>query len=43
VTCGGWKPEDLRGATAVYADVADLLDRYDTSLLADLAQARSSA
>jgi phosphoglycolate phosphatase-like HAD superfamily hydrolase len=33
VTCGGWRREDLKGAVAVYADPADLLDKYDSSLL----------
>ncbi|CAN5716658.1 HAD family hydrolase [soil metagenome] len=32
--CGGWSDEELRGAAEVYADPADLLRRYDQSLLA---------
>jgi HAD superfamily hydrolase (TIGR01509 family) len=35
VTCGGWSAEELDGAAAVYADPADLLRRWDQSLLAD--------
>jgi phosphoglycolate phosphatase-like HAD superfamily hydrolase len=30
---GGWTDDDLRGAVAVYADAAELLDRYDGSPL----------
>jgi HAD superfamily hydrolase (TIGR01509 family) len=33
LTCGGWTDVELRGAAEVYADAADLLARYDTSLL----------
>jgi phosphoglycolate phosphatase-like HAD superfamily hydrolase len=40
--CGGWTREELRGATAIYADVADLLDRYEASVLAELARAGSA-
>jgi HAD superfamily hydrolase (TIGR01509 family) len=29
--CGGWQDHELRGASAVYADPSDLLDRYDES------------
>ena len=29
--CGGWDESDLSGATAVYADPADLLARYELS------------
>ena len=29
--CGGWNREDLRGASAIYASPADLLDHYDES------------
>ena len=29
--CGGWRPEELRGATAIYADPAELLREYDRS------------
>lgn len=34
--CGGWSEEDLRqaGCIAVYKDPADLLEHYDSSLLA---------
>jgi HAD superfamily hydrolase (TIGR01509 family) len=31
VRCGGWSDEALRGALAVYADPADLLQHYDSS------------
>ena len=36
VTCGGWSERDLKdaGCAAVFSDVADLLARYDDSLLA---------
>ncbi len=40
VTCGGWTRDDLRGATAVYDDVADLLAHYDSSILRELAGAK---
>jgi HAD superfamily hydrolase (TIGR01509 family) len=33
LTCGGWTEAELRGAAECYADPADLLARYDTSLL----------
>jgi len=36
LTCGGWRPEDLEGAVAVYADPADLLAHYDSSVLSTL-------
>lgn len=29
VRCGGWKDEDLAGATAIYDDPADVLDNYE--------------
>lgn len=32
--CGGFRDEDLRGALALYDAPADLLERYDESLLA---------
>lgn len=32
--CGGWTDDRLRGAVAIYDDPADLLARWDTSLLA---------
>jgi HAD superfamily hydrolase (TIGR01509 family) len=31
---GGWRSADLRGAAEVYADPADLLARYETSIFA---------
>lgn len=33
VRCGGWSDVDLRGAAAIYDGPADLLARYDRSLL----------
>jgi phosphoglycolate phosphatase-like HAD superfamily hydrolase len=33
VECGGWSAAELQGAVAVYADPADLLRRYEESLL----------
>ena len=33
VRCGGWSDVDLRGAAAIYNGPADLLARYDRSLL----------
>jgi HAD superfamily hydrolase (TIGR01509 family) len=38
--CGGWGRADLRGASEVYADPADLLARYDTSIFARIRAAR---
>jgi HAD superfamily hydrolase (TIGR01509 family) len=32
--CGGWRRSDLEGAAEVYADPADLLARYETSIFA---------
>jgi HAD superfamily hydrolase (TIGR01509 family) len=32
--CGGWNDRDLKGASAIYDDPADLLDKYDRSILA---------
>jgi phosphoglycolate phosphatase-like HAD superfamily hydrolase len=32
--CGGWCRDELRGAVEVYADPADLLNKYDTSIFA---------
>jgi HAD superfamily hydrolase (TIGR01509 family) len=29
--CGGWSDQELTGAIAIYADPADLLERYDLS------------
>jgi phosphoglycolate phosphatase-like HAD superfamily hydrolase len=34
VECGGWGRADLSGAEEVYADPADLLARYETSIFA---------
>ena len=34
--CGGWNREALRGAAAMYASPADLLDRYDESPFAGI-------
>ena len=36
VTCGGWSREDLAAAVAIYADPADLLGRYESSVLTKL-------
>lgn len=36
VRSGGWTDADLKGAVAVYDDVADLLQRYDSSPFAAL-------
>ena len=36
VESGGWRRPDLSGASEVYADAADLLQRYDRSLFARL-------
>lgn len=35
--CGGWTDAELRGAAEIYQDPAELLDRYDESLLAETA------
>jgi phosphoglycolate phosphatase-like HAD superfamily hydrolase len=43
LTCGGWAREDLRGAVAVYADPADLLARYESSVLSTLRLTHPSA
>lgn len=40
--CGGWSDRDLQGAVALYNDPADLLARYQTSLLAHSPRAESS-
>ena len=37
LTCGGWTREDLKGAVAVYADPAELLENYRSSALVQLA------
>ena len=34
--CGGWDDHELAGAAAVYQDPAELLSRFDDSLLSDL-------
>jgi phosphoglycolate phosphatase-like HAD superfamily hydrolase len=39
--CGGWTQTGLRGADEVYADAADLLRRYDSSIFARLRGRRS--
>jgi phosphoglycolate phosphatase-like HAD superfamily hydrolase len=41
--CGGWKGADLRGAEEIYADAADLLRRYETSIFARLGMAPGGA
>jgi HAD superfamily hydrolase (TIGR01509 family) len=42
--CGGWRREELKGATEVYADPADLLAQYDRSIFARIAsEARPDA
>ncbi len=33
LTCGGWTSEELRSASAVYADPADVLAHYETTIL----------
>jgi phosphoglycolate phosphatase-like HAD superfamily hydrolase len=38
VECGGWRRADLSGAEEVYADPADLLARYETSIFARFAR-----
>ena len=35
LTCGGWTRDDLNGTVAVYADPAELLDKYDFSVLSN--------
>lgn len=37
---GGWRREDLAGAAEVYADPADLYERYDQSIFARVARER---
>jgi len=37
---GGWRREDLAGAVEVYADPADLYERYDQSIFARVARER---
>jgi phosphoglycolate phosphatase-like HAD superfamily hydrolase len=41
--CGGWSGADLRGADEIYADAAELLRRYETSIFARLATASTGA
>ena len=36
LTCGGWDRTALKGAAAIYNDPADLLAKYDSSILAQL-------
>ena len=31
--CGGWGRADLKGASEIYRDASDLLDKYDVSIL----------
>ncbi|MEN3339478.1 MAG: hypothetical protein V7647_3154 [Acidobacteriota bacterium] len=38
--CGGWNRTELPAASEIYADAADLLDRYDASIFSRLAPAR---
>ncbi|MFL5604613.1 MAG: HAD family hydrolase [Gemmatimonadaceae bacterium] len=33
LTCGGWERKDLLDASAIYADVAELLSKYEESIL----------
>jgi len=37
LTCGGWKAEDLHGASMIYGDVSDLLNAYQVSTLGHIA------
>lgn len=41
--CGGWTREDLKGAVAVYADPAELLREYESSVLSTLRVTHPSA
>jgi HAD superfamily hydrolase (TIGR01509 family) len=43
VESGGWKARELDGAAEVYADPADLLRRYETSLLARMREDHANA
>jgi HAD superfamily hydrolase (TIGR01509 family) len=36
LTCGGWDRASLKGAAAIYDDPADLLAKYESSILAHL-------
>lgn len=36
--CGGWRAHDLKGAAEVYADPADLLSKYETSIFSKRGQ-----
>jgi HAD superfamily hydrolase (TIGR01509 family) len=38
--CGGWSRTELPAAAEIYADAADLLDRYESSIFCRLAPAR---
>jgi HAD superfamily hydrolase (TIGR01509 family) len=40
--CGGWTRGELPAANEVYADAADLLERYESSIFAQLAPARQT-
>ena len=41
--CGGWAAADLSGADEIYADAADLLNRYDGSIFSRLAPSRHTS
>jgi HAD superfamily hydrolase (TIGR01509 family) len=41
--CGGWSARELEGAAEVYAEPAELLRRYDTSLIARLVKTHAKA
>ena len=41
--CGGWAATDLSEADEIYADAADLLNRYDGSIFSRLAPSRPTS
>jgi HAD superfamily hydrolase (TIGR01509 family) len=41
--CGGWSRDELPGAEEVYADAADLLSKYETSIFARIGRLQGSA
>ena len=41
--CGGWAAADLSEADEIYADAADLLNRYDSSIFSRLAPSRHTS
>jgi HAD superfamily hydrolase (TIGR01509 family) len=41
--CGGWSAGDLEGAVEIYADPAELLRRYEGSLIARLGRSHAQA